>query len=319
MVAPKGNSLMNILGALLAILNIVTILGPVAGVAVMYQNNLQATVIPPQIQDLINGGNGNLGSDESLFSGASFQLPQFVSATADTIARSVTINLNFTNPLNYDLNLNSITADIVCQEHNFTLGHANLVQPTILRANITSNLEIVCQWTLESENHFLTDHAGALGVDVNIVGLTIDVNGITIQSSEPYSIPNLPISDQIAQPQYISAVPDLATHSATITFNFTNPFAYDLNINSVSADIVCSAHNFLLGHASLANPVTIPASSTTNFQIICSWTQAAEDHFTTDHPNATSIDVDVTGLTVNANNITIQAPTSYHVPNVPLS
>jgi hypothetical protein len=311
---------MNILGALLAILNIVTILGPIAGVAILYQSNLQEMVIPPQIQEIIDGGNGNLDdSGAGLFSGATFQLPQFVSATADTAARSVTIFLNFTNPFNYDLNLNSITADIICQEHNFTLGHAALLQPTVLNANITSDLAIVCQWTLDSENHFLTAHSGASGVDVNVIGLTINVNDITIRSNEPYFIPNLPISDQIAPPQYISAVPDLATRSVSITFSFTNPFAYDLNINSISAEIVCSTHNFQLGHASLVNPVTIPASSTSNFQILCAWTEAAEGHFSKEHPNATSIDVDVVGLTINVNDITIQAPSPYHVPSVPLS
>jgi hypothetical protein len=311
---------MNILGAVLAILNIVTILGPIAGVAIVYQSNLQEMVIPPQIQDIIDGGNGDLDdSGAGLFSGETFQLPQFVSATADTAARSVTIFLNFTNPFNYDLNLNSITADIVCQEHNFTLGHAGLLQPTVIKANITSDLTIVCQWTLESENHFITAHSGASGVDVNVIGLTIDVNGITIRSNEPYFIPNLPISDQINPPEYVSALPDLESRSVKITFSFTNPFAYDLNIKSVSADIVCSAHNFHLGQASIDNTVTIPASASSDFQILCAWTEAAEGHFSKEHPNATSIDVDVVGLTINVNDITIQAPSSYHVPSVPLS
>jgi hypothetical protein len=311
---------MNIFGALLAILNVVTILGPVAGVAVVYQNHLQDMVIPPQVQSLISGNSGAPGSggSGSLFSSPNIGLPQFVSAVADLSARSVNMVFNFTNPFNYDLMVYSVSANIVASQDSFTLGQASLVSPTDLPANQTADLSILCQWTQEAENHFQTAYSGASAIDVDVVGLTANVNGITIQSTQPYHIPNVPIGAQIAPPQFVSATPDLSARTVALLFNFTNPFSYDLMVNSVSADIVDSLDNFTLAQASLVNPVSVPAGSSANLSILCQWTSAAQDHFQTVHPNVTTIDVDVVGLLVNVNNITVQGASSYHVPNVPI-
>ena len=310
---------MNILGALLVILNVVSILGPIAGVALVYQSNLEEMVIPPQLQEIMNGGGS--GSDLnglSLLTGEDVQLPQFVSATANPATRTITIILNFSNPFKTNLNMKSISADIVCSAHGFVLGQASLAQPTILVGKQTTEMTIICQWTIDAETHFSTAHLGSSGVDVDVKGLTINVNDITIQSEESYHIPNLPINTNIAPPTYVSSEPNLATRSVKITFAFINPFNYELNINSASASIICTTHGFSLGQASLAEPLTIPASATSNFNVVCVWTQDAETHFTATHSGANSIDVDVVELTVNVNGITINAPGSYHVPSVPL-
>ncbi len=311
---------MNVFGALLIILNVATILGPIAGVALVYQSNLQEMVIPPQIQGIIDSGGASSAdlNGATFFTGDALQLPQYVRSTVDTAARSVTIILSFANPLDVDLTMKSISANVVCSEHSFTLGYASLTQPTILKARQTSEMAIVCHWTIEAENHFSTAHSGESGVDVDVTGITVDVNGITIKSNEKYHIPNLPISMQIAPPQYVSSQPDLGTRTVKITFSFANPFSYALQINSVSASIACGTDGFLLGQASLAEPVTVPASSTSNFNILFGWTQDAENHFSTEHKDAKSLDVDIVGLTVNVNDITVKAPSSYHVPSVPL-
>jgi hypothetical protein len=311
---------MNALGALLIILNVATILGPIAGVAVVYQSNLNEMVIPPQIQEIINGGESSSNTSKfSLFTDTAVELPQFVSASADTTARSVSILLSFTNPFGFTLHLNSVDADIVCVEHNFELGHASLQQPISLTAEQTSEMTIVCQWTLEAENHFLSDHPGESGIDVNVVNLAINVNGISIKSTEPYFIPNLPISTQIEPPKYINSQTDLTARSVDITFSYTNPFSYDLQLSSVSADITCSDHNFQIGYAVLAKPLTITAYGTSNFIITCTWTQEAENHFAAEHSGAASIDVDINALTIVVNDITIKAPESYHLSNVQIS
>jgi hypothetical protein len=310
----------NALGALLVILNIVTILGPIGAVALVYQGNLQEVVIPPQVQEMIDSGASRVSlNGAALFNGEALQLPQFVGASVDSAARSVDIVLSFNNSLNVDLEMESISANVVCSEHGFDVGEANLAQPVTLGANRVSEMTTICHWTLEAENHFASAHSGESGVDLDATGITVEVNGITIQSNENYHIPNVPVGIQIAPPTYVNSQPDIASRTVRITFSFANPFSYALEINSVSADIVCSADGFLLGTAILAEPVTIPASSTSNFSILFGWTQEAENHFSSQHKDASALDVDVVGLTVNVNNITVKAPTSYHVPGVPLS
>ncbi len=311
---------MNALGALLVILNIVTILGPIGGIALVYQNNLQEVVIPPQVQEIMNsGGSGTNVNGVTLFSGEALQLPQFVRATVDSAARSVNIVLSFNNSLNVDLEMKSISASVVCSEHGFPVGQANLANPTTLKARQTSEMSVVCQWTLDAENHFTSAHSGESGVDMDVTGIIVQVNGITIQSNEKYHIPNVPVSMQILPPTYVSSQPDISSRSVRITFSFSNPFSYDLAIKSVTASITCGVDGFPLGQASLVEPVTISASSSSNFDILFGWTQEAENHFLTQHNGATSLDVDVVGLTVNVNDIIVVAPTSYHIPGVPLS
>ena len=178
---------LNPLGALLVILNVVTILGPVAGVVIVYQNNLQGMVVPSQVQDLLTG-------NSTIFSGQNFTYPQFVSSTTNVESRTVTIVFNFTNPFDYDLMINSVTANIVCKEDNFTLGQASLAQPVDIPANQTVNLVVNCQWTQEAENHFATVHQGASSLDVTVTGLTINVNDITVTPSQSFDIPNIPLS-----------------------------------------------------------------------------------------------------------------------------
>lgn len=310
---------MNLFGVLLVILNVTTVLGPIAGVALVYQNNLEEMVIPPHIQDIITSGTGNSDINAAaLFNGEALQLPQFVSTSIDSAARSVTIVLSFENPLEVDLNMKSFSAEVVCSDHSFTVGQASLTNPTTLKAKQTSKMNVVCQWTLEAENHFAASHAGSSGVDLDVIGIKIDVNGITIQSNEKYHIPNLPVAMQINPPTYVSSQTDLASRTVRITFSFTNPFNYALEINSVSANIQCGADGFLLGQAILAQPVTIPASLSSNFNILFRWTQEAENHFVMNHQDAKSLDIEVVGLTVNVNDITVKAPISYNIPSVQL-
>jgi hypothetical protein len=300
---------MRVLGVFFVLLNVITLVGPVLGVVLAYQDNLKGMVIPPQVENMMSGG--------SFFTGGKIELPQFVSATPDLAGRTVTLVFEFTNPFNYDLMVKSISADIECSLHGFTLGHASLVEPTNIPAGATSELIIRCTWTEEAEAHFRTEHPSATNIDAKVVGLIINVNDITIQSNEEYLI-NVPTAGPLELPQFVSATSDVTGRTVTIVLNYTNPFDYDLMIDSISADIECSLHGFTLGHASLVEPTNIPAGATSEVIIQCDWTQEAVDHFHAEHTGATRLAAKVVNVTIEVNGITVQSDQAYPV-DVPIS
>jgi hypothetical protein len=296
-----------VLKVFLILLNVIMLVGPVLGVVLVYQNNLKGMVITPQIENIMSG-NSFMGK---------MKLPQFVSATPDLDGRRVTLVFKFTNPFNYDLMVKSISANIECSMHGFTLGNASLVQPTNIPAGATVELSILASWTKEAEEHFTAEHSGATNIDAKVVGLKINVNDITIESDEEYPI-SVPTGGPIELPEFVSATTDLEGQTVTIVLKYANSFDYDLNIDSISADIACSLHNFTLGHATLVEPVNIPAGATSKVTIRCNWTDASVDHFHTEHTGASHIAAKVVNVTIGVNGITVQSDQAYPI-DVPIS
>lgn len=123
--------------------------------------------------------------------------------------------------------------------------------------------------------------------------------------------------DFIEMPQYVSSDYDLATKTITAVFSFKNPFEVDLTINQLSAQIQCTDHSFSLGNANLNNPLTIKPQTTGLITIVFAYTQTAQTHFQTAHPQATNMDITLTDLQVDVSGIEIQTPQTIQI-NVPL-
>jgi len=175
---------MRVIGIFLVLLNIITLVGPVLGVILAYQDNLKGIVIPPQVENVLSGNS---------FTGGKIALPQFVEATPDSAGKTVTLVFEFTNPFTYDLMVKSISADVECSLHGFKLGHASLVEPANIPAGATVDLSMRCDWTQKAIDHCHAEHKGAARLDAKLVNIIIEVSGITIQSDQEYPI-NVPIS-----------------------------------------------------------------------------------------------------------------------------
>jgi hypothetical protein len=158
---------------------------PIAGILLAYQNNLPGLVVPPEIDRITNGG---FITEEPL------EPPVFVDSQYNVTSHTVTLTFQFTNPFNFDVTINSMSADIQCDAHNFPLGHATLNNPVNIRASETATITVLGTWTQDAINHFQTAHAGAQSIDVELVGLTINVNGINVQTNEHIKISNVPIA-----------------------------------------------------------------------------------------------------------------------------
>ena len=197
----KDGKGMQAIGVILLLISIGTIVGPVGAVVIMYRDNLVQLVVPPQINDIISG-NSSLIADNTNYNNETgpgnldvggIIAPVIVDKQIDNVSRTFTLTVNFTNTLNLNLTLNQFSANVVCSQHNYPLGNIQLSQAVEIDAGQTAQLLISGLWTQDAENHFVSGHGGASQIDVNLVDVTIDVNGITIQQSEPVPIDSVPI------------------------------------------------------------------------------------------------------------------------------
>jgi hypothetical protein len=172
-------------GILLVLLNVGSIVAPVAGVAIVYQDHIQDIVIPPQLTDMIND-TISVGADPRT-------LATLVSAEFDNASRTATLTVDFQNPLNYTLSLNSLTAEVQCTDHGFALGTFSLAGAVELPAAVSTPVILTCSWTQNAETHFNNQHQGASTVSLSLVGLSVNFNDITVQLTETITIPDVPV------------------------------------------------------------------------------------------------------------------------------
>ena len=183
---------MQALGIALTLISIVIIVGPIVGVVMVYQNNLLGLVAPPEVQaiitqtlDEVRAGNPNSPSSGSI-------MPQYVSSMYDLATRTLTATFTMTNPLDIDISINDVSADVQCHSHSFQLGHAALSNPFQLNPGETATFGVVFTWTQTAEEHFHTEHAGQTSINVDLVNLSVDVSGLSIETPESYNI-DIPI------------------------------------------------------------------------------------------------------------------------------
>jgi hypothetical protein len=151
---------------------------------IIHRNNLLELVVPPNLSEILSG---------TFFTDGSLEPPKFVGSEYDVASRTVTLTFNFTNPFKFDMTINSMTANVECAADNFLLGNAALKQPVKLPAGETALITIAGTWTEAAIDHFQTAHPGAENIDVNLVRLIVDLDGVTVQMNEPVRVPNVQI------------------------------------------------------------------------------------------------------------------------------
>lgn len=189
---------MQAVGIILFLITVGTIAAPVGAVIVMYHDNLAELVVPPEISELIDGNSAALQQNLGISGGTNTSNPAMMGITVvdkqiNALSRTFSITVNFTNPLNLNFTLNNLYAGVQCAEHNFSLGSVGLDGTVAIPAGKAALLTVTGSWTQDAESHFLTEHLGETSIDVNLVDVTVDLNGITIQQNEPIPIGPVPI------------------------------------------------------------------------------------------------------------------------------
>jgi hypothetical protein len=165
---------------LLTVITIAIIAVPIVGMLLAYQDNLLGLFVPPEIneiaEDLAGGGGTNgAGLEPPTMVGE----PQYNEAT-----RTFSVTFQYKNTLPLDITIKSLSGNIECYEHGFTLGNASLSKPVSIDAGETGTLTVLGTWTPQAISHFETGHEGEEFVDVVLVDSAVDISGIQLQMNE---------------------------------------------------------------------------------------------------------------------------------------
>jgi hypothetical protein len=155
----------------------------------------------------------------------------------------------------------------------------------------------------------------------NLLGLFIppQLNNVLNSVRNPQSNnPTDNVSGLIPENSQVNSTYDPATRTFTLTFPLKNPIGLDVTVNSMSGDLVCDAHNFPLGKATLTKPVSMKAGETATMTVAGTWTEDAITHFKTAHAGEKTITVDLTNTELDASGFKAQINEKIQIPNVPL-
>jgi hypothetical protein len=194
-----NNVKVQLVSVVLALISIGAILGPVGAVVIIYRADLSQLVIPPQIREIMNGNSsiiptGNSDNqDDNSGMGGGLMKPVFVSAQSNPQTNSFTGIFQVTNPLNYDVTLNSFGATVAITQNQIPGGDLSLASPVTIPAGQTTQITITGHWTQEIENYFANNPA-ITSVEVYVSNVRIDINGIVIESSGTIDVGNIPMN-----------------------------------------------------------------------------------------------------------------------------
>jgi hypothetical protein len=189
---------MQIVSIILLTISVGLIVAPVGAVVYIYRDDLTGLIVPPEIQDAMNGDTSFIINDNFSESGDdintilnNFVAPTFVSANVDQTSKIFSVKVNVTNPLNYDLTLNTFTTEVQTPDGQ-EIATINIANPFTIPSGESSIVQVEGSWTQAGEN-FVTAHSQDSQVTISLANIVVDVNGINVQRENPFTV-TVPIS-----------------------------------------------------------------------------------------------------------------------------
>jgi len=185
---------MNKVKLFLTILTILIAVVPLTTQVILYRENPVDLIIPPTIADLLSGGTDDLATADAVnFAGMSFSLPTLIDDPILFQNGTIKLVYQFTNPLDGKITINSMDADIVCIDHNFTIGNV-FIEPATLEPNQTIELNVIGILTPQAVEHITKYHKDQNSIDTQFKNYSVDLTGIKItlpyRKLGPIQIPN---------------------------------------------------------------------------------------------------------------------------------
>ncbi|XHH09826.1 MAG: hypothetical protein ACFCUE_04155 [Candidatus Bathyarchaeia archaeon] len=182
---------------LLSILSILIIVAPITAEVLLYQDNLLGLIIPPEITNLMNGGNVKTGINQ--IANTPFE-PPMLSGEPQYFPENNTVKFtyNFTNPLNTEISIKTLNAKVVCHDHGFPLGEVG-IDPATLEPGQTIDITAFGVLSQQALEHIATQHAGQSSINADFENLNVEMAGITIQMDLQQYVGNIPIPVEYLQ------------------------------------------------------------------------------------------------------------------------
>ena len=122
-----------------------------------------------------------------------------------------------------------------------------------------------------------------------------------------------------SMPQIVSSDYNETANTAILVFNVTNSVSINCTLKDAYAEVRSHDDQTFLANATLLNPVFMPGGQAVNVTITCVWTPEAETYFESQHAGASSINVDLTQLTINVNDVIVTLSQPIEISNVPIA
>jgi hypothetical protein len=179
----------------LTILSIAIMLVPIAVELLVYRDNLSGLVLPPQFESLLNGADSNPTSDGTQASQLlpDFQLPQPVGQPKyDQQTGAFVYPFNFTNPLDTEISLDKLTADI-CSKDNTTLGTISIDQPININPGESAIINAEGILSQDTINQLSAQYSSYANLDIALENVDVTIGGVSIHIDhiDAGSIPEL--------------------------------------------------------------------------------------------------------------------------------
>jgi hypothetical protein len=182
---------------LLTLLSIIIAVAPITAEILIYQDNLLGLIIPPEITDLMNGG--SIGTVSGEIGNTPFE-PPMLSGEPQYFPENNTVKFtyNFTNPLNTEITINTLQANVVCHDHGFPLGDVS-IDPATLKPGQTIDITAFGVLSDAALEHIATQHAGQSSINADFKNLNVEMGGVTIQMDLQQYVGSIPIPMEYLQ------------------------------------------------------------------------------------------------------------------------
>jgi hypothetical protein len=180
----KAGRKMDKIRLILTLVTIAIVVIPIVGMLLAYQGNLLGLFVPPEINQIADDFMGGDGGGNNGDNGPGLEPPTMVGEPTYDEEAGTFSAFEFTNSFPIDITINSLSGNIECVEHHFTLGTANLSDAVSIDAGETGTLTVNGQWTDAGKLHFQNAHASEEFVDVVLTNLAVDISGIQLQMDE---------------------------------------------------------------------------------------------------------------------------------------
>ena len=179
----------------LTILSIAIIIVPLALEVYTYKDNLEGLVLPPQIQNLMNGSsNGASSGVQSSVSPSlpNFQIPQPVGQPQyNPTTGALSYPFNFTNPLSTQLSFSQLSAQ-VATEDGTPIGNVSIPQAITIAPGANSIITAVGNLNPAMVNQLAAQYqSGTLNIALNNVNVVVGGINVHIDHIDAGSISSL--------------------------------------------------------------------------------------------------------------------------------
>ncbi len=164
----------------LTILTILIAVVPMTTYVIIYRENPVDLILPNSLAELFMGSIDDLATVDNIhFAGMYFSFPTLVGDPV--LHQNGTLNLiyKFTNPLDGQITINAINAEIVCLDHDYTLGHV-FIEPATLEPNQTLEFNVTGVLTPQAIEHITTQHNKQNSINTEFKNFSVDLTGIKI-------------------------------------------------------------------------------------------------------------------------------------------